>query len=123
MKPPVREFFRTMQGLIETKMRKAASHILHIMPTAKRCWAHAKIMITNPKAFLPFFYTIKCRDSLHQTAFGDQNRNRGWATAKGGAVRNASRRRPGSKLGASSVKEDGTCGARELRAQLRRLGA
>ena len=30
MKPLVREFFRALQGLLETEMGKAASHILHV---------------------------------------------------------------------------------------------
>lgn len=59
MKPLVREFFRTLQGLTETEMGKAASHILHSGPTAKRCWAHPKIVFTKPKAFLPSCYTMK----------------------------------------------------------------
>ena len=37
MKPFVREFFRTLQGLSETEMGKAAAHILHFEPTVKRC--------------------------------------------------------------------------------------
>ena len=59
MKPLVREFFRTLQGLTETEMGKAASHMLHVEPTAKRCWAHPKIVFSKPKAFLPSCYTMK----------------------------------------------------------------
>ena len=43
MKPLVREFFRTLQGLSETEMGKVATHILHVEPSAKRCWVHPKI--------------------------------------------------------------------------------
>ena len=35
MKPLVQEFFRTLQGLLETEMEKAASHILYFVPLAK----------------------------------------------------------------------------------------
>jgi hypothetical protein len=48
IKPLVRELFRTLQGLSETKMRKTASHILHVESTAKRCWVHPKIVFTKP---------------------------------------------------------------------------
>lgn len=59
MKPLVREFFRTLQGLTETEMGKAARHILHDVRTTKRAWAHPKIVFTRPKAFLPSCYTMK----------------------------------------------------------------
>ena len=59
MKPLVREFFRALQGLSETEMGKAASHILHVQPTAKRCWVHPKIVFTKPKIFVPSCYTMK----------------------------------------------------------------
>lgn len=59
MKPLVREFFRSIQGLSETEMEKAASHILHQEPTAKRCWAHPKIVFQKPKTFLPSCYSMK----------------------------------------------------------------
>ena len=59
MKPLVREFFRTLQGLTEREMEKAAEHILHVEPTAKRCWMHPKIVFTKPKIFVPSCYTMK----------------------------------------------------------------
>jgi hypothetical protein len=59
MKPLVREFFRTLQGLSETEMEKAAAHILHFTPTAKRCWVHPKIVFLKPKSFVPSCYTMK----------------------------------------------------------------
>ena len=59
MKPLVREFFRTLQGLSETEMEKAASHILHVAPTAKRCWQHPKIVFQKQKSFVPSCYTMK----------------------------------------------------------------
>ena len=59
MKPLVREFFRALQGLSETEMGKAAFHILHVEPTAKRCWVHPKIVFTKPKIFVPSCYTMK----------------------------------------------------------------
>jgi len=59
MKPLVREFFRTLQGLTETEMEKAASHILHVHPTAKRCWVHPKICFSKPKSFVPSCYLMR----------------------------------------------------------------
>ena len=59
MKPLVREFFRTLQGLSETEIGKAAQHILHVEPMAKRCWVHPKIVFTKPKSFVPSCYTMK----------------------------------------------------------------
>jgi hypothetical protein len=59
MKPLVREFFRTLQGLSETGMGKAAQYILHVEPTAKRCWVHPKIVFVKPKSFVPSCYTMK----------------------------------------------------------------
>src|ERR1700738_5183935 len=59
MKPLVREFFRALQGLSETEMGKAAFHILHVKPMAKRCWVHPKIVFTKPKIFVPSCYTMK----------------------------------------------------------------
>ena len=59
MKPLVREFFRTLQGLSETEMGKAAQYILHVEPTAKRCWVHPKIVFVKPKSFVPSCYTMK----------------------------------------------------------------
>ena len=59
MKPLVREFFRSLQGLTETEMEKAATHILHSAPTAKRCWVHPKIVFLKPKSFVPSCYTMK----------------------------------------------------------------
>ena len=58
MKPLVREFFRALQGLSETEMGKTAFHILHVQPTAKRCWVHPKIVFTKPKSFVPSCYTM-----------------------------------------------------------------
>ena len=55
----VREFFRTLQGLSETEMGKTATHILHVEPTAKRCWVHPKIVFTKPKSVVPSYYTMK----------------------------------------------------------------
>ena len=59
MRPLVREFFRTLQGLTEAKMEKAADHILHVEPTAKRCWMHPKIVFNKPKNFVPSCYLMK----------------------------------------------------------------
>ena len=59
MKPLVREFFRTLQGLSETEMEKAALHILHVTPTAKTCSVHPKIVYRKPKSFVPSCYTMK----------------------------------------------------------------
>jgi hypothetical protein len=59
MKPLVREFFRSLQGLSENDMEKAATHILHKEPTPKRCWPHPKIIFTKPKTFVPSCYTMK----------------------------------------------------------------
>ena len=59
MRPLVREFFRNFQGLSETEMVKAASHIQHAAPTAKRCWLHPKIVFTKPKTFVPSCYVMK----------------------------------------------------------------
>ena len=59
LKPLMREFFRTLQGLSETDMGKAATHILHVEPTAKRCWAHPKIVFSKPKSLVPSCYTMK----------------------------------------------------------------
>ena len=59
MKPLVRDFFRTLQGLMESEMEKAASHILHSEPTTKRCWFHPKIVFTKPKTFVPSCYLMK----------------------------------------------------------------
>ena len=58
-KPLVREFFRALQGLSETEMGKAASHILHVQSTVKRCWVYPKIVFTKPKSFVPSCYTMK----------------------------------------------------------------
>lgn len=59
MKLLVREFFRTLQGLLETEMGQAATHILHVKPSAKRCWVHSKIVFSKPKSFNPLCYTMK----------------------------------------------------------------
>lgn len=59
MKPLVREFYRTLQGLTETKMGKTAFHNLHVEPSAKRCWMHPKIGFFEPKTFDPSCYTMK----------------------------------------------------------------
>jgi hypothetical protein len=59
MKPLVREFFRSLQGLSENDIEKAATHILHKEPTAKRVWPHPKIVFTKPKTFVPSCYTMK----------------------------------------------------------------
>jgi hypothetical protein len=59
LKPLVREFFRSLQGLSETDMGKAASHILHVEKTAKRCWPHPKIVFSKPKNFVPSCYLMK----------------------------------------------------------------
>ena len=59
MKPLVRGFFRALQGLSETEMEKAASHILHSAPTAKKCWVHPKIVFSKPKSFVRSCYTMK----------------------------------------------------------------
>jgi len=59
LKPLMREFFRTLQGLTETEMEKAATHILHTMPTAKRYWVHPKIVFSKPKTFVPSCYMMK----------------------------------------------------------------
>lgn len=59
MRPLVREFFRTLQGLTEAEMEKAADHILHVEPTAKRCWMHPKIVFNKPKTFTPSCYLMK----------------------------------------------------------------
>lgn len=61
MKPLVREFFRTLQGLTKTEMGKAASYILHVALTPKRSWVHPKIVNCKPKDFLPSCYTMKER--------------------------------------------------------------
>ena len=59
LRPLVREFFRTLQGLTESETEKAAVHILHHAPTAKRCWVHPKIVFQKPKSFVPSCYTMK----------------------------------------------------------------
>ena len=59
MKPLVKKYFRTLQGLSETEMEKAASYILHFEPTAKRCWVHPKIVFQKSKSFIPSYYTMK----------------------------------------------------------------
>ena len=59
LKPLMRGFFKTLQGLTETEMGKAATHILHNMPTAKRSWVHPKIVFMKPKTFVPSCYMIK----------------------------------------------------------------
>ena len=59
MKPLVREFFRTLQGLNETEMERAAVYILHSTPTLKRSWTHPKIVFTKPRTFCPSCYTMK----------------------------------------------------------------
>ncbi len=59
MRPLVREFFRHLQGLSETELLKAATHILHEAPTAKRPWAHPKIVFSKPKTFLASCYALK----------------------------------------------------------------
>ena len=59
LKPLMREFFRTLQGLSEREMGKAATHILHVEPSAKRCWVHPKIVFSKPKSFVPSCYTMK----------------------------------------------------------------
>ena len=70
MRPLVREFFRHLQGLSETEMLKAATHILHEAPTAKRPWGHPKIVFQKPKTFLASCYALK-----------DWAENRKWKTA------------------------------------------
>jgi hypothetical protein len=59
MKPPVREFLRTLQRLLETKMGKTTSHILHVETSTERCWVHPKIVFTKPKNFFPSCYLMK----------------------------------------------------------------
>ena len=59
LKPLMREFFRTLQGLSETDIGKTATHILHVKPTAKRCWVHPKIVFFKPKSFVLSCYTMK----------------------------------------------------------------
>ncbi len=59
MRPMVREFFRCLQGLSEAEIEKAASHMVHTTPTAKRPWAHPKIVLSKPKKFVPSCYVIK----------------------------------------------------------------
>ena len=59
MKPLIRMFFRTPQGLSKTDMGKAASHIMHIEPSAKRWWVHPKIVFQKPKSIVPSCYTMK----------------------------------------------------------------
>lgn len=59
MRPLVREFFRHLQGLTENEMAKAATHILHERPTAKRPFSHPKIVFSKPKTFLPSCYVMK----------------------------------------------------------------
>lgn len=59
MKPLVREFFRTLQGLNETEMERAAKYMLHSAATAKRAWNHPKVVFTKPKNFCPSCYTMK----------------------------------------------------------------
>lgn len=59
LKPLVREFFRVLQGLSESEMEKAATHILHEGSTAKRCWMHPKIVFQKPKTLLPSCYSMK----------------------------------------------------------------
>jgi hypothetical protein len=49
MKPLMREFFRSLQGFLKTKMGKAAMHIFHANPTPKRYWVYPKIVFTKPK--------------------------------------------------------------------------
>lgn len=56
MKPAVREFFRPIQGLTLREMEKAAFHMLHSGPTAKRPWPHPKVVFTKPKTFVPSCY-------------------------------------------------------------------
>jgi hypothetical protein len=59
LKPLLREFFRSLQGLTESEIEKAATHMLHNKKTAKRLWDHPKIVITKPKSFVPSCYTLK----------------------------------------------------------------
>jgi hypothetical protein len=59
LKPLVREFFRSLQGLSESDIGKAASHIPHVEKTAKRTWVHPKIVFTQPKIFVPSCYLMK----------------------------------------------------------------
>ena len=59
MKPLMREFFRSLQGLSEAEMGKAATHILHNTSTPKRFWVYPKIVFTKPKSFVPSCYTMK----------------------------------------------------------------
>ena len=40
-------------------MGKAATYILHVEPTAKRCWVHPKIVFSKPKSFVHSCYTMK----------------------------------------------------------------
>ena len=40
-------------------MKKAAAHILHFAPTAKRYWVHPNIVFQKPKSFVPSCYTMK----------------------------------------------------------------
>ena len=59
MRPLMTKFFRDLQGLSESEMEKAASHILHKEPTAKRPWAHPKIDFQKPKTFFASCYALK----------------------------------------------------------------
>ena len=56
IKPLVGEFFKIVQGLTKIEMGKTVSHILHVMPTTKRCWVHMKICNPEPKVSC---YTMK----------------------------------------------------------------
>jgi len=58
MKPLVREF-RALQELSDKDIENAASHILHVEPTAKRCWVHPKIAFIKPIIFVPSCYIMK----------------------------------------------------------------
>ena len=59
MKHLMREFFRSLQGLSEVEMGKAATHILHNNPTPKRYWVYPKIIFTKVKSFVLSCYTMK----------------------------------------------------------------
>jgi hypothetical protein len=59
MKPLLREFFRSLQGLSESEIEKAATHMLHDKQTPKRLWDYPKIAFTKLKSFVPSCYTMK----------------------------------------------------------------
>ena len=55
LKPVMRQFFKTLQGLTKIEMGKAATH----MPTAKWYWMHPRIVFTKLKTFNPPCYIMK----------------------------------------------------------------